>query len=111
MAEGKESEAGAEPIYPSGKRDELGTLSSREVCEWPLWMGTKWPEKQRVWKEGRGKRGVDRPEVDALQGCGRGRLGKKARIWEYRCEQGLNQHNLWEVRVDFACVSPGHQGK
>lgn len=84
-----------EPVCASGKRDELGTLSSREVCERPLWMGTKWPERQRVWKEGRGKGGVDRLEVDRLQGCRRERLGKnRCDMWENRCEHGLNHHNL-----------------
>lgn len=59
----------------SGKRDEPGTLPSREVSEWPLWMGTKWPERQGDWKDGRGRGGVCRPEVDRLH---KGKAGEKS---------------------------------
>lgn len=55
LAEGKEWEARAELVKATGKQDELGTLWSREVCERPLWMGRKWPERQRIWGEGGGK--------------------------------------------------------
>lgn len=58
LAEGKEWEARAEPMYTTGKQEKLGTLWGREVCEWPLWIGTKWPERQRIWSKGGGKGSV-----------------------------------------------------
>lgn len=57
--------------------------------------GDKVARETKGLERSRGKGGVDRLEVDRLQGCRRGRLGKnRCDIWENRCERGLNHHNL-----------------
>lgn len=92
----------------SGERAELGTLLSREDCEWPLWMRQSDQRDNGFGEKVEGKEGLI---GQRLQGCRRGKPGRKACILGEWGERGLNRHNRWDIRVGFACVSPKHRGK